>query len=168
MDAINSAFGQVFRRADFGKEVYGKLNAQFNAEHWESVLEEVLKGLYPYADVQRVGGRSESEHGTDIKISIPGLSKSERHYVIAVQVKDYVGEVGESVIEQINKASYWNNVPGEKLIEKVVIFTRSRREENARLVRIGDQQAVRFVFAEDLEDILTGYAMRRMGLDDGD
>lgn len=69
---------------------------------------------------------------------------------------------------QINKASYWNNASGERLIEKVVIFTRSKRGENSRLVEIGAKHDVRFVFAEDLEDILTGYAMGRMGLDDSD
>ncbi len=166
MYAINSAFGEVFSRRNFGKSVYDKLNTQFNAEHWESVLEGVLKNLYPGAYVERVGGRNESEHGTDIKITILGLSGTEG-YVIAVQVKDYVGGVGESVIEQINRASYWNK-DGEKLIEKVVIFTRAKREDNYGLVEIGDQHEVKFVFAEDLEVILTRYAMRRMGLDDSD
>ena len=166
MDAINSAFGEVFSRRNFGELVYDKINTQFNADHWESVIEEVLKSLYPHAHVERVGGRNESEHGTDIKITIPGLSNT-KDYVIAVQVKDYVGGVGESVIEQINRASYWDK-DGEKLIEKVVIFTRAKREDNYGLVEIGDQHEVKFVFAEDLEVILTRYAMRRMGLDDSD
>lgn len=166
IDAINSAFGEVFSRRNFGKSVYDKLNTQFNAESWESVLEESLKNLYPYAQIERVGGSNERKHGTDIKITIPGLS-STKDYVIAVQVKDHVGGVGESVIEQINRASYWNK-GGEKLIEKVVIFTRAKREDNYGLVEIGDQHEVKFVFAEDLEVILTRYAMRHMGLDDSD
>ena len=166
MDAIDSAFGEAFSRRNFREAVYDKLNTQFNAEHWESVLEEVLKSLYPGAHVERVGGCNESEHGTDIKIAIPGLSNTEG-YVIAVQVKDYVGGVGEDVIKQINRASYWNK-DGEKLIEKVVIFTQAKREDNHGLVEIGNQHEVKFVFAENLKDILTGYAMRCMGLDDSD
>lgn len=169
IEAIDYTFHKVFDRENFGKSVYGKLNTQFNAESWESVLKEVLKSLYPHAQIERRGGRKEIEHGTDITIAIPGLSDT--NHVIAVQVKDYKGEVSESdieqIIEQINKASYWNQ-GGDKLIEKVVIFTRAKRSKNSRLVEIGDQHDVKFVFAEDLRVILTRYAMRCMGLDDSD
>ena len=166
IETINSAFDEVFSCREFAKSVYDKLNTQFSAQSWESVLEEALKSLYPHAHIQRVGGRSESEHGTDIKITIPGLS-NKNYYVIAVQVKDHEGIVSESVIDQIDKASYWDK-GREKLIEKVVIFTRAKIQDNSNLVTIGNEREVKFVFADDLEAILARYAMRRMGLDVAD
>lgn len=163
MGAIDFAFDKV--REDFSKQLYDKLNTELNAKQWEDVLAEVLRSLYPRADVETVGSQKESKHGTDIKVTIPGLS--DKSYIIAVQVKDHEGRTAEKVIEQINKASYWTR-DEEKLIEKVVIITQAKKEDHSDLINIGNKNNVKFVFEDDLKDILTKYAKRQIGLDDSD
>ena len=158
-NAIEYAFHQVFKREDFGEKVYEKLNAEFSNIQWENVLVEVLKSQYPHSHVERVGGPKEVKHGTDILIQVPGVGP-EQHYAIAVQVKDHTGSVGAEVIDQIKKASHWNQ-PDQKLIEKVIIITRSRESENPHLV----DEDVKFIFAEELKSMLTQYALSQMGLD---
>ena len=163
MNAIEFAFAKV--REDFSEELYDKLNTELNAKEWEDVLAVVMRSLYPRADVETVGSQKESKHGTDIKITIPGLS--DKSYIIAVQVKDHERRTAEKVIEQINKASYWTK-DSEKLIEKVVIITKAKKKDNSHLMTIGNKNNVKFVFEDNLKDILTKYAERRIGLDDSD
>ncbi len=45
------------------------------------------------------------------------------------------------------------------------MLTRAKREENESLVEIGSQNGIKFVFAKDLAEILTDYAMDHMGLE---
>ena len=162
--AIEYAFHEVFKREEFGKIVYERLNTEFSDKQWEDVLAEVLQSRYPHSHVEKVSGRKEEDHGTDILIEAPGVSP-DQGYAIAVQVKDYKGTVSEDVIEQIKKASYWDDPSGLKLIEKIVIFTKAKKVENRDLVDVRGQDDVKFIFAEDLKDILTDYAMDHIGLD---
>lgn len=163
-DAIHQAFNENFKAREFGTSVYDRLNREFDNTRWENVLVRVLRTRYPApCKVDRVGGRSEKAHGTDILISLPGVGEGPRH-AIAVQVKDYAGVVGLHPVDQILKAEWWDGQDSHSLVEKVVILTKAKREENTALVEYASKKGVRLVFAEDLKQMLTEYAKRTMGL----
>ena len=75
-----SAFGKV---KDFGNEVFETLNKEINGKEWEGIVAKILQMHYPDAVIEKVGGREEIKHGTDIRIKIPGISPG-KQYVIAV------------------------------------------------------------------------------------
>ena len=161
-NAVEEAFRQAFSAEKFGKEVYERLNREFDNTRWEDVLVRVLKTRYPApCEVERVGGRTESEHGTDILISLPGVGEGPLH-TIAVQVKDYEGKVGNEPVDQIARAERWDKQDAHSVIEKVVILTKAKREDNADLVTYASDKEVRLVFAEDLKELLTEYGKRTM------
>lgn len=167
-DAVQEAFSGAFDAEKFGTSVYDRLNREFDNTRWENVLVRVLATRYPApCKVDRVGGRSEKEHGTDILVSLPGVGEGPRH-AIAVQVKDYSGVVGHHPVDQIIKAEWWNGQDAYSVVEKVVILTKARRGENTDLVDYAKKKKVRLVFAEDLQEILTEYAKRTMGLTSSD
>ena len=162
-NAIQGAFATVSDR--FRTEAYEVLNRQFSAAQWENALVEVFKVIYPGCQVRRRGGRSEKDHGTDILIQIPGLGREpQTQYAIAVQVKDHGGQVLHDVVGQINKAEFWERSDENEdlvVVEKVVVLTKASKKDNTVLVDAGIEHNVRFVFAEDLKDVLADYARRK-------
>lgn len=111
-----------------------------------------LKKLFPYYIIERTGGIVEAKHGTDILVKIPGLFKSGDTYAVAIQVKDYEDYVSNDVIEQICKADDYFNSQNINIIEKVVIITKSCREDNKAL--LDNDRNVRIVFADELKELL--------------
>lgn len=167
-NAVEEAFRQAFSAEKFGKEVYERLNREFDNTRWEDVLVRVLETRYPApCKVQRVGGPKESEHGTDILISLPGVGEGPLH-AIAVQVKDFEGKVQIDPVDQIAKAEWWDGQDTYSVIEKVVILTKAKRDDNADLVTYANHKKVRLVFAEDLKELLTECAKGAMGLTSSD
>lgn len=167
-NAVQEAFSGAFDREKFGASVYKHLSHQFSNRRWEDVLVRVLQTRYPPpCRVDRVGGRSEKAHGTDILVSLPGVGDGPSH-AIAVQVKDYEGVVDIHPVDQISKAEWWNGQDAYSVVEKVVILTKTSREENPKLVNYAKEKKVRLVFAEDLQEMLTEYAKRTMGLTSSD
>lgn len=167
-DAVQAAFRDAFKAEEFGTSVYNRLNHQFDNTRWENVLVHVLRTRYPApCRVERVGGRSEKAHGTDILVMLPGVGEGPRH-AIAVQVKDYDGLVGNHPVDQIIKAEWWDGKDSHSIVEKVVILTKASRGENPKLVEYANEKEVRLVFAEDLKVMLTEYAKRTMGLTSSD
>ena len=71
------------------------------AEEWKTVLRTALESLFPVS-VLHTGGRG--ERGADIEIVIPNPFEENRDWIVAVQVKDYEGEVGAEVAEQLKDA----------------------------------------------------------------
>ena len=55
------------------KDLYNLLDRDYEGKEWESILKRVFTTIYPNYLVELVGGRSESQHGTDILISVPGI-----------------------------------------------------------------------------------------------
>ena len=150
--SIGSVFNDVFDQTLFADKLYEKLTEQFTREEWEFALVYGLKQMFPFYQIERVGGKEEKNHGTDILIKIPGIL-SNYGYAIAIQVKDYDGFVGNEVISQINKAdNYWDK-ENLKLIEKIVIITKAKRDENIRLLE--HDKNVKFIFANELKQLLT-------------
>ncbi|CEN48832.1 hypothetical protein [Capnocytophaga canis] len=158
-DRFESSVVAVFNQTEFSNQLYQKLNEQFTREEWEYALVYGLKELFPFYEIDRIGGRSEAQHGTDILVKLPSLT-SQYQYAIAIQVKDYSGGVGTQVIAQIDKANELNN-ENLKLIDKIVIVTKAEKELNAKLLE--NSQDIKFIFAEDLREILTEIGKKIIG-----
>jgi len=159
-DRLENAVVKVFDEKTFSSELYKEFNNEFTRETWEFALEKGLQELFPFYSVERVGGKLEKYHGTDILVKLPGIN-GEFSYAIAIQVKDYQGIVGEGVCEQIRKAdNYWKDNDDVELIDKIVIVTRAMKEQNKELPKNTD---IKFVFAEDLQDILCAVGKKVIG-----
>lgn len=150
--SIGTVFNEVFDETVFADKLYEKLTEQFTREEWEFALVYGLKQMFPFYQIERVGGKEEKNHGTDILIKLPSIL-SNYSYGIAIQVKDYDGFVGNEVVSQINKAgNYWDS-ENLKLIEKIVIITKAKKDENIRLLE--HDKNVKFIFATELKQLLT-------------
>jgi len=150
--SIGTVFNEVFDETVFADKLYEKLTEQFTREEWEFALVYGLKQMFPFYQIERVGGKEEKNHGTDILIKLPSIL-SNYSYAIAIQVKDYDGFVGNEVVSQINKAdNYWDS-ENLKLIEKIVIITKAKKDENIRLLE--HDKNVKFIFATELKQLLT-------------
>ena len=77
------------------------LPEKVRAEEWEPVLQKALESLFPVTILQTGGPH---ERGADIDIVIPNPFEENRDWIVAVQVKDYNGEVGAEVAEQLANA----------------------------------------------------------------
>jgi len=158
---IGDVFNNVFDEQKFTNELYKKLIKQFTREEWEFALVNGLKELFPFYQIERVGGKEEKNHGTDILIKLPSLLDN-YEYAIAIQVKDYEGTVGQSVIDQINKAdNYWES-ENLKLIEKWVIITKSSKDVNTEL--LNNNSNVKINFADELKDLFNRIAKNIIGM----
>jgi hypothetical protein len=160
-NSITSTFSELFDEKEFKEKVYSKLIQQLNGTEWEYALVYGLQKLFPFYTIERVGGPSEVEHGTDILIKLPSLLPN-YEYGIAVQVKDYDNWVSLNVINQINKAdSYWES-DNLKLIDKIVIITKANKETNKDLVL--KDKSVKIIFGEDLKQVLAEIGKLYIGL----
>lgn len=160
-NSIENVFQDIFDETNFKEKVYEKLIVEFSNEEWEFALVAGLSNLYPEYTVERVGGKIEKHHGTDILIRMPGLSTYQ--YGIAIQVKDYEGFVSNEVIDQINKADkYWLENENLKLIDKIVIITKANKDNNLKLT--SKDSSVNFIFAEELKELLNKIAKNQIGI----
>ncbi|MBP7256055.1 MAG: hypothetical protein KBA13_03195 [Chitinophagales bacterium] len=149
---IESTFNEIFDSNEFKNKLFENVLKQFTREEWEMVLVYGFKKIYPHFIVERVGGITEAKHGTDILIKIPSIVPDQQ-YAIAIQIKDYDNIVSSDVIDQINKADdYYRNL-NLKLIEKIVIIIRSKKDQNTHL--INNSSDVRFLFTEDLKQLFS-------------
>jgi len=150
--SIGTVFNEVFDETLFADKLYEKLTEQFTREEWEFALVYGLKQMFPFYQIERVGGKEEKNHGTDILIKLPSIL-SNYSYAIAIQVKDYDGFVGNEVVSQINKAvNYWDS-ENLKLIEKIVIITKAKKDDNIKLLE--HDKNIKFIFATELKQLLT-------------
>lgn len=149
--SIGTVFNEVFDETVFADKLYDKLTEQFTREEWEFALVYGLKEMFPFYQIERVGGKEEKNHGTDILIKLPSIL-SNYTYAIAIQVKDYDGFVGKEVVSQINKAdNYWVS-ENLKLIEKIVIITKAKKDDN--IILFEHDKNVKFIFATELKQLL--------------
>lgn len=116
----NAVFHAV-RESKLGDMVHSRLSKQFANEGWEYALVKGLQALFPGYHIERTAGKKEKEHGTDILVTIPGLTE-DRLYGIAIQVKDYEGKVDlKEAVEQIGRSKkYWKDNQNVDVIEKMV------------------------------------------------
>jgi len=84
------------------KAVEGPLKATLHSAEWEPVICAALRPLLNHVEIVHTGGPN--ERGADIEILIPNPFEPKQPWIIAVQVKDYVGQIGIAVISQIEQA----------------------------------------------------------------
>lgn len=151
---------------EFKTKLYDNMYSQFSESEWEFALVHGLQKLYPHYRVERVGGKTEKEHGADIVIKIPApLTYDESYYVVAIQVKDYSHSVGFAPIDQISKAdSYpdWKNEQN-KLLEKWVILTKCQKQLNPDFEQYATSKNVKVIWGDDLKELLYNIAMKSNG-----
>lgn len=117
--------------------------------------------MFPYYQIDRVGGIEEKNHGTDILIKIPSIL-SNHEYAIAIQVKDYAGFINENIINQIEKSeNYWGS-ENLKLIDKIVIITKAKEDNNLHLLT--NDKNIKFVFANELKQFLSEIGKSFVGI----
>jgi hypothetical protein len=161
-NSILNVFNEMFNEDEFSKKLYLKLKEQFTREEWEFAIVHGIKQVFPFYDIERVGGGNENKHGTDILIRMHGIIP-EHKYAIAIQVKDYEGFVADDVIKQINKADeYWRDNEGVKLIEKIVVITRAEKESNIHLIE--NESEIKFIFAKDFMQLLSNIGKVFIGI----
>lgn len=78
------------------------LRASLQSAEWEVVLRDALVPLMRDLEVVHTGGPA--EEGADLEIHIPNPFDPAEPWVIAVQVKDYDGQIGAHVAEQLEQA----------------------------------------------------------------
>lgn len=158
---VGDVFNNVFNEQNFADQLYDKFNEQFTREEWEFALVNGLQELFPYYQIERVGGKEEKNHGTDILIRLPSILTN-YEYAIAIQVKDYEGSVGENVIDQMQKAdSYWES-ENIKLIDKIIIITKASKEVNIGLTE--NETNVEIIFANELKGVLNRIGKSMVGM----
>ena len=82
-------------------ELADALPKSVRAEELEPLLQKALEPLFPVSVLHTGGPR---ERGADLEIVIPNPFEEDRNWIVAVQVKDYKGEVGPEVAGQLKDA----------------------------------------------------------------
>ena len=143
-------------------KIVDEYNQKFTASQWEEVLKDILEKIYPEYKIEKKGGSKEEEHGTDVLINVPGISEN---YNIAIQVKNYTGNISDNkiaeIIEQINKAGDNENEGDNeyeeeesKLIEKILVITPAKKEENPKLIEECKKEDIKVIFSEELKNLI--------------
>ena len=114
------------------------------AEEWEPVLQKALESLFPVS-VHHTGGPD--ERGADIEILIPNPFEESRDWIVAIQVKDYEGEVDAEAAEQLKDAFESRSRYG-RVIAVVLLVTNAVASEtlNRRMRELSERFRVPFVF----------------------
>jgi hypothetical protein len=149
---IGDVFNEIFDDEDFKGRLYNKFTESLTHEEWEFMLVHGLRKLFPGYQIERVGGKKEREHGTDVLVKMPGLL-GEYEYGIAIQVKDYSGQVDNNVLNQINKSvDYYQENEDLKIVEKVLLVTEASKESNQDLNN--NKQDIKVIMASELKDLI--------------
>ena len=141
----------------FSEKVIDEYNRKFTASQWEEVIKNILEKIYPGYEIERIGGSKEEKYGTDILVTISGLSNLEK-YNIAMQVKNYNDVISDNnidnIIKQINKAEeyVWEN--NGKLIDKILVITSAKKEENPKLIKKCKKENIKVIFSEELKKLI--------------
>lgn len=137
-------------------KIFDEYNQKFTASQWEEVLKDILEKVYPNYKVKRTGGIKEEEHGTDVLVNVSGISIS-GSYNIAIQVKNYTGNISDEnikiIIDQVNKAKKYRWKDG-KLIDKILVITPAKKEENPKLIEECKKENVKVIFSEELKNLI--------------
>lgn len=165
-DLLQGAVRREFPSYEVRRKVFGSFMDRFEGWQWEKVLVEVFNSLYPEGNAERVGGKGEEEHGTDILIKIPSIVP-DRLYLIAVQVKDYRKNPSSAVLDQICKADCWTK-GNDVLIEKVVVLIGCDESENDTLVKLAAERGVKVLFRGDVEEMLFRYCCQTVASESAD
>ena len=154
---VSEQVKSYFNLKGFSEKVIDEYNRKFTASQWEEVIKNILEKTYPGYEIERIGGSKEEKHGTDILVTISGLSNLEK-YNIAMQVKNYNDVISDNnidnIIKQINKAEeyVWEN--NGKLIDKILVITSAKKEENPKLIKKCKEKNIKVIFSEELKKLI--------------
>lgn len=163
-DNLQEAIYRTLDEAQLQENVRVLFEQSFQSSEWEYALRYALDILFPNYIVERIGGKSEKEHGCDLAVFIPGIIP-EKGYVIGIQIKDYKNRISESVIKQIEKAEDydWNQKNAEyKLIDKYLIIIDTDAEKNANLNNAAVESGVHVLYRNDVLRLLSRAAKVKM------
>lgn len=165
--SIEAIYNKNFNKDNFKADLQNELRTRFQGTEWENVLVAGLSELYPgpLFSVERVGGKSEKKHGTDVLIKF-FEPLSNKYFVIAIQIKDYKGIVSNNVVYQINKANWWNkysNSKGEyELMQKILIVTNAEKSDNEKLQEECKRNDIRLIMGKELDEIIMQIGLNRI------
>lgn len=163
---VEATFKEFFDGRKFSEKLNERLDKAFSHEAWEYALAAGFQELFPYYQVERVGGTREVQHGTDILIRMPSPIP-DYQYGIAIQVKDYEGVISDPklVKDQIMMADQYWNKENIKIIDKWIIVTRALRDQNAEFAQACEVDGdVRVIFLHELQAILANVGAAVLGL----
>jgi len=144
-----------FNLKGFSEKVIDEYNRKFTASQWEEVLKDVLEKIYPEYEIEKTGGMKEEEHGTDILVNVPGISRS---YNIAIQVKNYEGKISDEniniIIDQVDKAKRYKWENNGKLIDQILVITSAEEKDNPKLIEECQNKEIRVIFSEELKKLI--------------
>ena len=164
-NSVKKAFRSVFKEQEFATQLCEILGKKNQGPEWEDILVQGFEASYPSCLIEKVGGKKEEEHGTDILISIPDIGSKDYSHAKAIQVKDWEGAISDEkakdAIDQINKApNYWEKERDLKIIEKILIFTDAPEDENLGLPK--KDETIRFIFREEFKDMLRRFGEKEI------
>lgn len=154
---FKGAVHEALSKSNLDEILHETLSKQFVNQGWEYALASGLQALFRDYQIERTAGPEEAKHGTDILVTIPGLTEG-RLYGIAIQVKDYVGNVDlKEPMEQIRKSEeYWKQNRGVDVIERVIIIT-GKNVDSKELQE--KQDDVTILYGKDLQKLLLQMAL---------
>ena len=154
---VSEQVKSYFKLKECCDKIVDEYNQKFVASQWEEVLKNVLEKIYPEYEIEKTGGMKEEEHGTDILINVPGISISES-YNIAIQVKNYEGEISDEniniIIDQVDKAKGYKWENNGKLIDQILVITSAEEKDNPKLIEECQNKEIRVIFSEELKKLI--------------
>ena len=88
---------------------------------------------------------------------LPPILSISGSYNIAIQVKNYTGNISDEnikiIIDQVNKAEEYGWEDG-KLIDKILVITPAKEEENPKLIEECQKNEIRVIFSEELKKLI--------------
>lgn len=114
------------------------------AEEWEPVLRSALEYLFPVS-VHHTGGSN--ERGADIEIVIPNPFVENRDWIVPVQVKDFEGEVGINVADQLQEAFNSRSEKYQVIAVVLLAFNAKAHDDlKFRMDELSKEYRVPFIF----------------------
>ncbi len=159
---INGEFNKLFGDERV-QSLLDKVQGHYNAAEWEKVIKIGLEKMATTTDsfrVETTTNKKESSHGADLLIYLPNPIYAGQEYVIAVQVKDYEGDVNNDAVDQICKADehFKGQEESQQLIDKIVVITKANKDLNKDVESYARENAVKIIFKEDFEALLSRMA----------
>ena len=154
---VSEQVKSYFKLKECCDKIVDEYNQKFVASQWEEVLKDILEKIYPGYKIKKTGGSKEEEHGTDVLVNIPGISISES-YNIAIQVKNYKGEISDEniniIIDQVDKAKRYKWENNGKLIDQILVITSAEEKDNPKLIEECKKEDIKVIFSEELKNLI--------------
>jgi len=114
---------------NLSETIVKKLRSVLQGAEWEPVLCYALDPLMRNIQIEHTGGPSEC--GADIVINIPNPFDELSPWIIVIQVKNYIGEIGVEVAEQLKQAIDSRSTQGQ-VIAAYVLTTADKISEDLK------------------------------------